>query len=136
MANKRPKLVWIISIFCILASLMQLLSHTLFISGLAALDERGQAVIASWTLLEKITPYILITILLLASTALIAMKRIAFELYLAYLVLVTLATIQQAITTDWIEQFGMAAWSAVAGIVIFSLIVWYVYRLRSLDKLK
>jgi hypothetical protein len=129
-------LVWVISILCILGGLSQLLSHTLIIGGLVPLDERVQAVVASWTLLDKITPYVLSILLLLAAISLMTMRRIAFELYVAYLVLVTLATIQQAIATDWIEQFGNAAWSSIAGIAVFSLVAWYVYRLRSAERLR
>lgn len=136
MSNKRPILVWMISILCILGGLSQLLSHTVIIGGFVPTDERIQAVVASWTFLDKITPFVLSILLLLAAISLMAMKRIAFELYVAYLVLVTLVTIQQAITTDWIEQFGNAAWSSIAGIAIFSLIAWYVYYLRSGERLK
>lgn len=136
MAVKRPIPVWIIAILCILAGLSQLLSHTAIIAGLVPLDQRTQAVVASWSLLDKLAPFLLSILLLSAAIALFRMKRIAFHLYVAYLALVTLATVQQAITTRWVEQFGSAAWSAVAGVALFAAVVWYVHRLRAGGKLE
>lgn len=135
MIVKRPILVWIIAIFCIVGGLSQLLTHTAMINGVVPLDERAQAVVASWSLLDRITPYILSILLLSAAVALFWMKRIAFHLYIAYLAAVTLASIQQAITTDWVEVFGAAALIAVLQLLLFAWMVWYVYRLRASGKL-
>ena len=130
MNQNRPILVWLIALFCVLAGASQLLSHTAVISGTIPLNEKTHAVVASWTLLDMVTPYILSGVLIAAAIALITMRKLAFELYVIYLGLVSAATIQQAITTDWVHQFGMAAWSAVFGFALFSIMTWYVYRLR------
>lgn len=136
MGGKRPILVWLIAIFCIVAGSSQLLSHTAIIAALVPLDERTQAVVASWSLWDKVTPYILSMLLLAAAIALIAMRAIAFHFYATYFAVVSLATIQQAITTKWLEHFGRAAWSAVAGLAIFAFMVWYVYQLRKNGRLQ
>lgn len=129
-AKKRPVPVWLIAIFGILAALSQLISHTALISGALPLDERMQSHLDSWSLLDKAWPYLLNIVLLAASKSLLAMKKVSLQLYISYLILVTIATVQHAITTKWIETFGKGALSALGGLAIFTIIVVYVYRLR------
>ena len=128
--RKRPIAVWIIGILCILTAISQLMSHSTIISGRLEYEAQMQEYVNSWSLLDKVFPYILSILLLASAVSLVAMKRKALHLFGAYFVLVLLATIQHSITTLWLDIYGsIGVFSVLVGIVLTGAIVWYVYRL-------
>lgn len=86
----------------------------------------------SWTILDKVIPYVLDTLLILAAASLFALRARAVGLFAAYCAALGVGLVQHALTTRWLDVFGWAGIAAAGvGLTLSLLALWYVIRLRS-----
>ena len=128
----RPLLVWVISILFSLMAISQLFSHTLLLLLPPSIHlPEVQATIASWSILDRLSPYILDIILLISMILLFRLKKNSTTWFSIYLGLLFLATIQQALTTSWLENFGaIGIISSLGGLAFFSVALGYMFWLK------
>ena len=55
-AARRPGLVWVVVILCLLAAGSQILNHTLVLMATHPASPELRAYFDSWTILDKVTP--------------------------------------------------------------------------------
>ncbi len=135
--QSRPILVWVISIIFGLMALSQIISQSLllFLSPSFQLPE-VQSIIESWSVLDRVSPYIVAMILLVSMVQLFRLQRNSVNWLGVYIGLIFLLSIQQAVTTKWIDNFGLKGLiSAFGGIVIFLIVLGYMLWLRKREVL-
>ena len=129
---RRPGLVWVVVILCLLAAGSQLLNHTLVLIATRPASPELHKYFDSWSILDKATPYVLDALLILAAASLFALRSRAVSLFAAYGAAAAVGSVQHALTTRWLDLFGWAGIAAVgANLTLFLLVLWYVIRLRS-----
>ncbi len=135
--QSRPILVWVISIVFSLGALSQIISQSLllFLSPTLQLPE-VQSTIESWSILDRVSPYIVAILLLVSMVQLFRLQRNSVNWLGIYIGLVFLLSIQQAVTTEWIDNFGVKGLvSAFGGIVICLVVFGYMLWLRKREVL-
>jgi len=135
--QSRPILVWVISIIFSLMALSQIISQSLllFLSPSLQLPE-VQSMVESWSVLDRVSPYVVAILLLVSMVQLFRLQRNSVNWLAIYIGLVFLLSIQQAITTKWIDNFGVKGLiSAFGGIVLFLIALGYMLWLRKREVL-
>jgi len=135
--QSRPILVWVISIIFSLMALSQIISQSLllFLNPSLQLPE-VQSTIESWSVLDRLSPYVVAILLLVSMVQLFRLQRNSINWLAIYIGLVFLLSIQQAITTKWLDNFGVTGLiSAFGGIVIFLIVLGYMLWLRKREVL-
>jgi hypothetical protein len=133
----RPLLVWIISIIFSFMAISQIVTQSLllFLSPSVQLPE-VQATIESWSILDRIAPYILAIILLISMLQFFRLQRNSTNWLGAYIGLAFLLSVQQASTTKWLDSYGLKGLiGAFGGIVIFMIALGYILWLRKKEVL-
>lgn len=131
-SRRRPTLLWIVALFSLLCAASQIFTQTGNLTGSIPVSPEGRRYLESWTILDKIVPYGLDALLMAAAVSLLALRSVAVTLYAAYCVATTLAIVQHALTTRFLEIYGGVGVAAVAFSLVVSLLeLWYVAHLRS-----
>ncbi len=130
--REKPILLIIVSIFLILAALSGMGSRYTIINSDQVGSKTFQAYLNSWSLLDKIIPFVLNPLLILSSFFMLKRKAISIKLFLVYLILTLLGTTVHIISSKWYEYYGMKGIAATVGSLSVMIAV-YLY-LRSLKK--
>ena len=135
--QSRPILVWVISIIFSLMALSQIISQSLllFLSPTLQLPD-VQSTIESWSVLDRVSPYVVAILLLVSTVQLFRLQRNSINWLAIYIGLVFLLSIQQALTTKWLDNFGLKGLiSAFGGILLFLIVLGYMLWLRKREVL-
>ena len=134
--NKKPVLLKVISVVIIIAGISGIISNYMLQSGYQAVNVRFQSYLDSWTLIDKIVPYVLNPLLILSAICMSKYKLISLKLYLAYLILVLLSTIIHFLSTSWYEYYGLKGIAATTVSMSISLgVYFYLLKLEKSGKL-
>jgi hypothetical protein len=136
--KKRPVPVTLLSILVSLMALSQICSQTvLLLYGTSAADPLVQSIYDSWSVLDYVSPFILAGILIISMALFFLMRKSAVTWFSIYLGLLLLTTIQQALTTAWLENYGMqGVLSSAGGFFLFLLLLGYMLWLRKREVLR
>lgn len=78
-------------------------------------------------MVDWISPFVLSFALMISGVQLFRMRRSAVKWYTAYVILVTLASVHQAIMTRWLTEFGIVGViSVVGGLALFLVVLRHV----------
>jgi hypothetical protein len=130
--QSRPILVWVIAILFSLMAISQIITHSLLLFLSPSLQApQVQATIASWSFLDRISPYVLAIVLLVSMIQLFRLQKTSINWLGAYIGLIVLLSIQQAFTTTWLDNYGLTGvLSALGGIIIFVIALGYMLWLK------
>jgi len=132
--RKRPLLLKIISLFLIFAGLSAIYTGTRMVCGPVSENETAQNYIDHSTLLDKVSPFLINPLLIVAAIFLLVGKSIGVRLYLTYLILVTTLTtihIGTTLVNGQLEALKVVSTSISLGLMVLI----YVY-LRKLNNSK
>ncbi len=135
--KSRPILVWVISIIFSLMAISQIITQSLLLFLSPALQSpEVQSILESWSLLDRISPYVLDLVLLVSMVQFFRLQKSSINWLGGYIGLAVLLSIQQALTTAWLDNYGlMGLLSALGGIVIFVIALGYMLWLKKRDVL-
>lgn len=134
--HKRPKLVWIITIFYIFSAGYTLLSFVLIYGGLIPLNETQQAYFNSLNIFDISLIIITGVLNLIGAIMLFLLRKFAYYAFLSAFILSMLMIVYQAIFKDWISAIGSRLIGAVIGWCISIAIILYAKSLMSKEILK
>jgi len=103
---KRPKLVWVITIFYFLSAGYILLAVILIYGGFITLSDVQQAYIESETNFDKSVSLFIGALNLYGAVLLFRLKKHAFHIFLCAFVISILMTIYECICKNWIQAIG------------------------------
>jgi len=132
--RKRPLLLKIVSLTLIFAGLSAIYTGTRMVCGTVSENETAQNYIDHSTLLDKVSPFLINPLLIVAAIFLLLGKSIGVRLYLTYLILVTTLTtihIGTTLVNGQLEALKVVSTSISLGLMVLI----YVY-LRKLDSSK
>ena len=136
--KKRPVPVTLLSILVSLMALSQICSQTvILIYGSSIAEPKLQSIVDSWSLIDYISPFVLAGLLISSMYLFFLLRKSAIIWYSIYLGLVLLATIQQALTTTWLENYGtLGVLSSAGGFLLFLLLLGYMLWLKKREVLR
>jgi hypothetical protein len=130
--RQRPIWIWIIVLFYGCGAISQLVTHTMMLTQAMPIPTELTGYLESWTVFDKVIPYILSLLLLVTLVYMFLLRKVAVSLFGIYVGLAFLATVQQAITTNWLASYGMiGVVSAGFGLFLSGLSILYLIRLKT-----
>ena len=136
--QSRPILVWAISILLGIGAFSQFFLHTLLLLMDPAMQTpEVQATIASWSVIDWVSPYILSALLMISVVLFFRLRVSSIWWFSGYLALVFFGTVQQAVSTKWLENFGaQGAMSALVQLGLMFGVLGYIIWLKRHDRLR
>lgn len=128
--NKRPTLVWVISIFLFLSAAWTLFSFFLIFSGAVPLDAASQAYFASIGFFDWLVTGAIFALNLSAAIALFMLRKVAVNLFIGAFAINILSTVVTVFRTNWTEALGS---SGLLGVLIgWGIALAIIFYARSL----
>jgi len=128
--EKRPRGVWVISLFMFISAAYTLLSFYLIFSGVISLDQTGQAYFDSLGTIDWLGSVSIGVLNLAAAISLFMLRKISVNLFITAFVLNMLMTVMQAVRTSFTEVLGGSGIIGVlVGLAIMLAIIAYTRRL-------
>jgi len=125
-SNKRPKILWVISIFYLLSLKYNLLSFVLIYSGSIPLNEAQQSYFSSQTFIDILFSISIILLNFIGTIYLLLLKRYAFYAFLYAFVISFILTGYYIIFKDLIVDLGSSGIiGAIIGFTINIAIILY-----------
>ena len=125
--RKRPKLVWVITIFYFISAGWTLLSFALINSGIIPLNEAQAAYFKSQTILDILFTIVLGVLNFLGAIFLFLLRRSAFYLFLSAFAFGLLMTVYHIIFKNWLAAIGgpgligaIIGWGISIAIIIYA----------------
>lgn len=125
--NKRPALVWVISVFLFLAAAWTLFSFYLVFSGVVPLDAASQAYFASIGFFDWLVTGAIFALNLSAAISLLMLRKIAVNLFIGAFAINILSTVVTAFRTNWTEALGgsglfgvLIGWGIALAIIFYA----------------
>ncbi len=134
--HKRPKLVWVITIFNIFLAGCTLISFALIYGGLILLSEAQQAYFNSLNIFDISFSIITGVLNLIGTIMLFLLRKFAYYAFLSAFIISMLMIIYQTIFKNWIAAIGGGLIGAVIGWCISIAIILYAKSLMSKEILK
>jgi hypothetical protein len=113
--KKRPKLVWVITIFFILASGHTFLAFVLIYSGVIPVDEAEKSYFDSLNYFDYMLSVAQALSNILGAVLLFLLRRHAFHLFLTAFLILVFSTVHAIMFTDWLLAMSF---SVLVGVVI------------------
>jgi hypothetical protein len=128
--TRRPVLVWIIFLFYLISSVQVIVSMFFIAAGGEGLTPEQQALIAQFSLFDRVIGYVNAAVTLVGVTMLFALRRQAVSVLAVAFALNLFSTAVVWFKTDMAAHLATKGMLAqVLGIVIFGLVVFYAWRL-------
>jgi hypothetical protein len=129
---KRPVPVTLLSILVSLMALSQICSQAVIIQFRNTVaDPKLQSIVDSWSFFDYISPFILAGLAIISMALFFLLRKSALTWFLIYLGLLLLTTIQQALTTTWLEHYGMqGVLSSAGGFLLLTALLGYMLWLK------
>jgi len=135
--RKRPKLVWVISIFYILSAGWAVLSFALIFSGVIPLNEAQKAYFDAQSIVDNIFTITMGSLNFLGAILLFLLRRYAFHCFLTAFSLGILMYIDHIFYKNWLGVIGTPGLvGAIIGWLISIAIILYANRLIKNEILK
>ena len=129
---KRPKLVWVVFLFYLFSAAYTALSFFLIFSGAISVTTEQAAYFRNLSMLDWAITALTTTLNLVAAVSLFLLRKIAFYLFAASLVLGFLQTLVHAITTNFVAALGgPGAIGVLIGYAISIAVCTYAWRLKA-----
>jgi len=129
---KRPKLVWVVFLFYLFSVAYTALSFFLIFSGAISVTAEQAAYFRNLSVFDWATTALTSTLNLVAAVSLFLLRKIAFYLFAASLVLGFLQTLVHAITTNFVAALGgPGAIGVLIGYAISIAVCTYAWRLKT-----
>jgi hypothetical protein len=134
---KRPKLVWIISMFYIISTGWTIISFVLILSGSISLNEAQKAYFDSQNIFDNIFTIAIGSLNFLGAILLFLLKRHAYYCFLSAFALGILMVVYHIIFKNWLDAIGDPGLvGAVIGWLISIAIILYSNKLIKNEILK
>ncbi len=135
--RKRPKLIWVITIFYFVSAGWTLLSFALIYSGVIPLNEAQADYFKSQTILDILFTIVIGLLNLLGAFFLFLLRRTAYYLFLSAFAFGLLMTIYHIIFKNWLAAIGCPGLiGAIIGWGISIAIIIYARKLTKAEILK
>jgi hypothetical protein len=120
------------------AAISQISSQLLMLRfGSSLPDSRVQTTLASWSLIDQYSPFLLAGLLMVSMILFFTLRTSALIWFSIYLGLVFLFSVQQALTTAWLEVYGLQGiLSSLGGLVFLSIVLGYMIHLNKREVLQ
>ena len=128
--RKRPKLVWVITVFYVISAGWTLLSFALIYSGITPLNAAQVAYFKSQTILDTFFTIIIGALNFVGAIFLFSLMRTAFHLFLSAFILSILMTAYHIFSKNWLAAIGGPGLiGAIIGWAISVAVILYTRRL-------
>lgn len=135
--RKRPKLVWVITIFYFVSAGWTLLSFALIYSGVIPLNEAQADYFKSQTILDILFTIVIGFLNLLGTIFLFLLRRSAYNLFLSAFAFGLLMTFYHIVFKNWLAAIGgFGLIGAIIGWGISIAIIMYARKLSKAGILK
>lgn len=132
--RKRPKLIWVITIFYFISAGWTLVSFALINSGVIPLNEAQTAYFKSQTILDILFTIVIGVLNFLGAIFLFLLRRSTFYLFLSAFVFGMLMTVYHIFFKNWLGAIGGPGLiGAIIGWAISIAIIIYVRKLINRD---
>jgi hypothetical protein len=132
--RKRPKLVWMITIFYVISAGWTLISFALIYSGVIEVTKAQEAYFKSQTFLDALITVAIGSLNVIGSISLFFLKRKAFYLFLSAFILSMLTIPYEIFFKQWLAAIGGPGLiGSIIGWVISFAIIIYARRLIKHD---
>ena len=129
---KRPKLVWAVFLFYLFSVSYTALSFYLILSGSISVAPEQATYLRNLSAFDWAITVLTTTLNLVAAVSLFLLRKIAFHLFAASLVLGFLQTLVHAITTNFVAALGgPGAIGILIGYAISIAVCTYAWRLKA-----
>jgi hypothetical protein len=125
--TKRPKLVWIITIFCLISAGWTLLSFILIYSGSIPVSETQAAYLRSQNIVDMLCTVLIVLLNLVGALHLFLLRQRAYHMFLSAFILGLVMTIYHILFKNWLTYitapglFGAAiGWGVSIAIIIYT----------------
>lgn len=127
----RPILIWVIAILCFLMALSGSCNNAVFLSGVLPLSPIQQEYLDSWTLFDKVAPFVGAIVLFAAGVALLMRRKSAVWLFGVYFLIAVTISLVHAATSSWLTNNGSTGLLATgASWLMFGVCWWYAAHLK------
>lgn len=132
--RKRPKLVWVITIFYVISAGWTLLSFALIYSGVIQVNKAQEVYFKSQTFLDALITVAIGSLNVIGSISLFLLKRKAFYLFLSAFILSMLMSVHHIFLRNWLAAIGGPGLiGAIIGWAINVAVIFYARRLINHD---
>jgi hypothetical protein len=132
--RKRPKLVWVITVFYVISAGWTLLSFALIYSGITPLNAAQVAYFKSQTILDTFFTIVIGALNFIGTIFLFFLTRTAFHLFLSAFILSILMTAYHILSKNWLAAIGGPGLiGAIIGWAISGAVILYTRRLIKHD---
>jgi hypothetical protein len=136
-STKRPKLVWVITLFYILSAGWTLLSFSLIYSGAIPINKAQEVYFGSQTTIDTMLTLAMVSLNTLGAIFLFLLRRHALHFFLSAFSIGLLMTVYHILFKNWlgaIDRPGLVG--ALTGWIISISIIFYTYKLIKREILK